>query len=223
MIADLLGLLREMLASDDISEHHRSVTFVRPPPDTPEVRVAVHETGHLLAAWACSAVTVVQVATTKDTLNTSGGVLFRMLPTEKPADHWCMMVIQLAGLAAEGLVFRKTSGGAFRDLTHARRHSLELEECGYHPPLLSGPTIDFCKAFVPEPSGRELSILQNGYRKARQLIEEHGQLFHTCVRRLLTDRELVTHQIAEILGPRQHLALLLAAGSRTFIVSRGPT
>ncbi|HYX19560.1 MAG TPA: hypothetical protein VFA98_01800, partial [Thermoanaerobaculia bacterium] len=100
--------------------------------DTWECRVAVHEAGHAVAAWCCTLVAEVKIATIED--KGGGGVVkYSYVPSPNPAAPWCCAVIALAGVAAEAHVYaRWKTAGAHKDITDALTYVRQSR--GHAPP-----------------------------------------------------------------------------------------
>jgi ATP-dependent Zn protease len=179
----------------------------RRPVDSNECRMAVHEAGHALVAWACS--TVLDIHDVTIELKTGGHVHYRRWVKEEPDYHWCDGVVSLSGLAAELLVYAKTkSKPAEKDLTDALAAVRQVGES--RPPWGRLPTLihpSFAPAFATRPSNAELAALGQCYSMARHVIVSHGDKLDRLVALLLTKRTVTEKEIESLLGGRFFLCI----------------
>ena len=167
--------------------------------DTTECRMAVHEAGHAVAAWACTYVTEMTVASIET--KTGGVVEYVIHSTEKPDGMWCALVITFAGVAAEAFVHGKASSmAAESDLLKARALAKKLVDRAVPPPWtpLEGSTPAFEKLYKNPLEAAEIEVLKHGYRMARH----SGQQFHRMVMMLLTKKTMRESDVENVLGGR---------------------
>ena len=186
--------------------------------DTPECRLAVHEAGHAVAGWCCTLVGEVTVATIED--KSGGFVRHSYYAIGGPEAEWCEMVISLAGIAAEAMVYsRWRTAGSEGDLSRALalaksidargQESLPWDRLGF----AAGPVPDFTKMFKAELPTAVLENLEEGYRMTRQVLRSHGSRFFKMVTLLLTKRAVTRFDMERALGKR-HFETLIAVGTR---------
>lgn len=211
--------------------------------DTVECRHAVHEAGHAVAAWCCTHVGEVTLASIE--AEDGAFIEYTTLKAQEPAVAWHMLVIHLAGVAAEAMVYTRSG-----DRTHAtddfKRAIERVHMIGSHPlPWTDprGPSIDFRKIYVnPVPSDEHIRTLEAGYRMARHVVRRHRGDYYRLVSMLLTKRTASQADIARVLGRRILPQLLhpfglvlepkfvlprrrgrMVARSRSLSASRGPS
>lgn len=188
---------------------HRSKAVFRPASidtraiDTWECRVAVHEAGHAAAAWCCTLVSEVKVATIE---HKGGGVVhYAYLEVPSPAASWCRAVIALAGVAAEAHVYArwKTAGskedieGALECARQARGHAPPWERLGGKHDL------GFQKMFAGKIEDEDLAILEESFHMARRILRAHGGDFFKLVSALLAMRTAREVHLEPVLGKRR--------------------
>lgn len=191
-------------------------------PDTVDTRTAVHEAGHTIAAWRCTAVTRIHEVTLD---GPHGGYCrYEFLDCRTAAELWCLTVIQLAGIAAELTVFDKTrSGPAEKDLRQARRRAQLLAQHDEPPwslPPEPGPTARFDHLFHPPLSTDEARVLHVAYRKARQLIRDSRHAHARLVALLLHQRTVRTPALTQLLGTRAFTRFLRTLQNKPRFVER---
>jgi len=177
-------------------------------PDTPDTRAAVHEAGHTLVAWYCTAVTDVYLVSIDVAPEDprAGFVSYRMAAC--PA-AWaaCTLVVRLAGLAAELLAFgtfnARESG---RDLASAREVAEELVSSGRSLPAawsrVTGPAPPFAAMFEVAPAPEVAEVLAQAYRVARALLVASAPRHTALTGSLLHGRRLVSRDVERALGSR---------------------
>lgn len=181
-------------------------------PDTPQVRTAVHEAGHALAAWRCSKVVEIRCVTID---GPTGGFVDYAAPPPRTADElWCQLVIILAGIAAELAVYRTTrSGPAERDLRFARRRARMLAALGGPAPpwtlrTKEPPAQRFERLYERPLSAGEATALRVGYDKARLLIRDSHAQHGRLVALLLHQHTLDHAAMRVLLGSRAWVRLI---------------
>jgi ATP-dependent Zn protease len=179
--------------------------------------VAVHEAGHAVAAWCCTAVRSVRV----DIGEGEGWTRWKTVTIERQ-DDWTSLVISLAGIAAENYVF-----GSF----HAHESQLDLLKALKLARALtrSGRTaaekpandlVPFGRIFVETIGNEEQCALQSGYSEAKRLVVSHGERYFRLVSLILMCPALSERQLEVALGPRTAVALLNRIGASVFLCPR---
>ena len=176
--------------------------------DTIECRLAVHDAGHAVAAWCCTAVIDIEIATIEAE---QGGYVRWRMPRERHADLWHFLVITLAGVAAEAMVYSRSRSEAVAssDFAFARKYAEQLVgvDLPWRDP--GGPTIDFQKIYVkPSPSPEVIGVLKAAYRMARHVIRAHGGDYYRVVSMLLTHRTATQRHVERVLGSRIPMRIL---------------
>ena len=185
--------------------------------DTQECRLAVHEAGHAVAGWCCTLVGEVSVATIED--KDGGLVKHTFYAVPGPAALWCEMVISLAGVAAEAMVYsRWRTKGSERDLARALGYAEQIGAAGqaglpWDKLSPGGKVPDFGKMYGARPSPEALENLGEGYRMTRKVLRSHGSGFFKMVSLLLTKRAVTNFDMERVLGKRR-FETLIAVGAR---------
>lgn len=178
-----------------------------PPLDTVLTRMAVHDAGHTIAAWFCTAVRDVERVSIREA---HGAALWCVLRDDAhPPALWCRLVVLLAGVAAEARVFRRwRSLPAHGDLAEARRIAATL--AGQSPPwpAVVPLTLPFDAAFSEPLAAVELAVLHTGYAMARQILLVRHVQHRRLVGALLHREHLTQDEIADILGTRSFVRLI---------------
>ncbi len=188
--------------------------------DTQECRLAVHEAGHAGAAWCCTLVADVDLATLehKNKEWEGGLVSYSFYGLDWMEDRWCKMVITLSGVAAESMVYsRWRTYGSGPDLTKALKiaESLASATSPVEPPwrrlgVASGPAPNLARAFKTKPSHAAIENLEEGYRMARRVLRSHGGAFFKIVSMLLAKKSTSQTDIEAVLGKRYFATFALA-------------
>jgi hypothetical protein len=180
--------------------------------DLPEVRAAIHEAGHAVTAWRCTAVGEIEF------VRVGGGeglVRFSFSPRRSVACDWCRVVIALAGPAAEAMTYASGRSLESRsDLTSALRFAESL--AGTRPPwkVPEGKTFDFEKLFHPRPPEAVLLVLCDAYRTARRIVRGDRRGVHVVASALLSKKKISHRDLEVALGPRYGTILLMPFGPR---------
>lgn len=172
-----------------------------------EPATVVHEAGHAVLAWYCTAVVdVTCVNVRRDSGAKAGGhVSYRSLPVSSPAAVWCDVVVSLAGLAAELMVFGSFfSGRCASDLSCARRGAEAIVRSGYEPPggLGPGPSLPFDRMFADPLPDQELRVLRAAYRVARDILEERSEDLSRLSQLLISRPVVGGADLRSVLGRR---------------------
>jgi hypothetical protein len=200
--------------------------------DTQECRLAVHEAGHAVAAWCCTLVAEVDLATIehKDKIEGwEGGVVrYSFYGVNWMDDRWCKMVIALSGVAAEAMVYsRWRTTGSQADLLKALAvaESLASSKNPVDPPwrrlgAIPGDRVpDLASAFRSKPSSGATGNLEEGYRMARRVLRSHGGAFFKVVSMLLAKKSTTKADIEALLGKRYFATFALAGAHFESIVN----
>lgn len=183
-------------------------------------RIAVHEAGHAVAAWSWTLAVNVQVRTEK--ADGGGEVTYdRLIGNDPAATLWGMLVIKLAGVAAELFVFRVfRAKNAESDLAMALSIAGELvgigageryarESCSFFFERVYSDTL--------EPA--ELRVLNAAYLQAKALVVNHDVRYWRLVSLLLACGNVTEKQMETVLGTRAPVAFLRKLGVTTFVGS----
>jgi hypothetical protein len=166
-----------------------------------QCRTAVHEAGHALCAWACLLIDRIIVAQIDDHKH----VRYRWWhPSFKDDVEWCDMVIGLAGLAAERLVYGREREGVSKDLEDVRASVAWVIDHKATAPWEVGDLqpLPFAHLFEPPLTPEEERCVQIGYAKACQLLRDGKDRHDRLVSALLCHRTMTYKQITSILGDR---------------------
>lgn len=177
----------------------------------PEVHpvALIHEAGHALVAWHCTAVAdVLSVNTKRSGDGALGGHVTNawLVNAPQPALDWCRLVVSLAGIAAEMMVIRRArSGPASEDLMSAAALCRSIVQAGGVDPPWPAPRdrrLAFERMFIEQLTEEELRVMRSGYAMARDLLGQRP----IALARLLTlliERPIVRgDDLRPALGPR---------------------
>lgn len=171
-------------------------------------RVAVHEIGHSIVAWACTAVTFFDYATIVPDSSGNDGYVEYVIKKNAP---WCRLAIAMAGVAGEVLVYGKFDALASEmDLEKAKKLAIFLKgtKCPFPlPENKKGKKMDFTKVFE-SISQEEATIIEQGYWMAKAIIESYGKRSDRAVSLLLKHKTCTEKHFEPVLGSREHLKLL---------------
>jgi ATP-dependent Zn protease len=188
----------------------------RPEPSADDLRTAVHEAGHVLAAWACPFVVCIDSAE----IHSQGGVVaYRYREGEGANNRWATMVIALAGIAGELSAYRRfRSGEARKDLERAKACAAIVAKMGEGaPPWLEtesgAPPFDKMFRGLDPAEGRILSL---AYAKARHIVRQQEKERNEVAALLLSKRKVTGDELEAVLGKRT-LTAALGAVSDTFV------
>lgn len=170
-------------------------------------RPVVHECGHAAAAWLSPAVVFVQ----RITFHSDGGAITDI-------DYWVghaefhleRMVISMAGMAAEIIVWKKVRAVGFQnDLANAWMAAEAVSQdsspkdvaCRWGSSL-SDTTMDVARMLVEKPPKRVGELMNLAFRRAKWLLLENRAGFdRLCV--LAAGKDIVTRdEIRSQFGPR---------------------
>ena len=179
--------------------------------DLPGVRAAIHEAGHVVAAWRCTAVGEIDFARVGDG---DGLVRFSFIRHSNACD-WCRVVIALAGPAAEAMTYASGRSLESRsDLAGALRLAEALAGTRAPWKIPEGKTFDFEKLFHPRPPEAVLSVLRDAYRTARRIVRGDRHGVHAVASALLAKKKLRHRDLEVALGPRLGTLILIPFGPR---------
>ncbi|HVI40088.1 MAG TPA: hypothetical protein VM577_05470 [Anaerovoracaceae bacterium] len=173
-------------------------------PDTDEFRVAVHEAGHAVAAWFCTAVARVNEVTIESP--TGGHVKYEYHHSRFKENDWCNLVICLAGMAGEAVIYKRVrSGPASKDLAEARQMVAHIINAGWQDPPweVEESSMPFHKMFKDPLSETENRILQQAFQYSKELIWSKIKVHHQFVVLLLKDRTLNRDELIDHFGDRE--------------------
>ena len=213
MLWVLLGIVLTLIVVGHYWEPPERKPLARQPKDhfsTFSNRAAVHEAGHVVAAWCCTLVHKIGDITIE---HKQGGVTaFWTIQKESPESHWCYIVILLSGMAAEMSAYGKTrSGGCGPDLESALEKAKLIAKSGSSDPPWGVPpckyTPDFANMITAlDPVHKR--ILTASYCMAYSILEAHGNDFYRIVTVLLTRKTASASDIESVLGPRAFIKLM---------------
>jgi hypothetical protein len=196
-------------------------------------KTAVHEAGHLIAAWYCTEVALVEYVTIAADKERLGHLRYQL--TSHPRSHHCRAVSAMAGLAAELLIYRTMRAGPCRsDLLEARmdlrepwpwrederRETRDQSTEGEKERRSEGEKTEreersqkrlrrgllpFEKIFVVPPSENEFETLSQAYGLAKRLLVHYHREHETVTMALLRETTLDTKQLERVLGKRGFL------------------
>jgi hypothetical protein len=182
---------------------------------TPELRSAVHEAGHAVALWCCTATEAIRSVH----IDAAGGGVLHDTRERSQAERWCCLVICLAGVAAEGAAFGSwRSGEAKRDLLRARELAEQLGETP--APWTVGPTYGVIEKPFRALSEGATRALHVGYAMPQRVLRAHCPRFYRLVGSLLHLRHLDRSALAAVLGSRVPIRFFGLCGRADFILDR---
>lgn len=172
----------------------------KPPGDTTKqaYSTAVHEAGHLIAAWYCTEVGFVEFVTIVPDRFRLGHMGYR-INNKHPWAHHCKAVISIAGTTAELLAFGKfRSGPCQQDLANAR-----IKAKGPWPwKTTADGSLPFERIFKVPPTPEEHTMLVQAYRMSKQLLTHYRKEHQLVVNALLKKPTLDTQDLEALLGKR---------------------
>ncbi len=142
----------------------------------------VHESGHLLGAWFCTAVTKLNHLEVND----NGGIVhctYFANPSD-PKINWTRAVISLCGIAAETHVYKRFRSGPSRnDLQEAADYVKNMRGHILPAPITDIETsLDFSKIYKDQDlTAGDLYTLTNAYKQARKLIRDREEQFYKLI------------------------------------------
>jgi len=190
----------------------------RPFTDTPECRIAVHEAGHAVAAWSCTCVTGMIIATIET--ETGGVVEYTIHSSETPDGMWCLLTITLAGVAAETFVHGKAGTlSSETDLIKARKLAEQIAAKGWASPWKLEGEVPKFDIYDPPLKPQEVEVLQHSFRMAKHIVRAHDRQFHRMVVLLLTHKTVRESDVENVLG-RRNFTKVMGLVRPTFIVPK---
>lgn len=188
--------------------------YINPNVDLKKFIVHVHESGHLITAWYCSAVWEVEKASIKESR-----VTYKIFDIKDPDILWASTVIALGGIAAEIIVFNKMrSSGASQDLKHAlaRIQALLSMNPKYKEKEKVLQTINFNKIFYGGLTKKENHLMKLAYTQSKQTILKHEKEFYKSISALIHFESLDTAQLTTLLTTRTPLKIISSFTYRFF-------
>lgn len=178
-------------------------------PDTYEFRVAVHEAGHAVAAWWCTAVAEIQEITIDSP--TGGHVVCSYRDADCKENYWGRLVINLSGMAAEAYIYQRLrSGPAMKDLIDARKTVQKIIESDWEVPpwKVRGQTsLAFDKMFLIPLSEKELKVLRHAFQLAKELVERRIKNHTDFTIAILKNRTIKQDELIQLFGNRSFASL----------------
>jgi hypothetical protein len=174
--------------------------------------VQIHEAGHVVTAWYCTAVKEISVETD---LPMGGITRVEVIGLQRSDVIWNQIVFKLGGVAAECLVFGKfNSASAEGDLLGALEYAEILVRRGQKasPAKTAGRVIPFEKIYVHTIGEAERDILLAAYVQARDLINARSLEFYRLVSFLIHHNRATESQMETVLGSRAAYRLLGTMG-----------
>lgn len=186
--------------------------------DLPEVRAAIHESGHVISNWCCTLVSQVKSASIGS--GGDGRVQSIYLDLQTPSAKWCHLVIDLAGPAAEAMVYaRGRNRESQRDLLSALKYAEAIGTDEPPWPKTEGRTLDFSRLYKTPPSDAALRNLKEGYRMARRILRLNEMRVYRVASLLLAKKKISQVDLKTILGSRLRVRLLMPFGAK-FVLPR---
>lgn len=176
-----------------------------------EEKIAFHEAGHAIAAWICPHVQEVSLATIESEFG--GMVLFKVF-----AKTWPQIVISLAGIAAEQIIFGKFNAKpAETDLLSARAlcKKINIENIPIKSRMTLG--LSFDKIFLQKLSKKEKIILSAAYLKAKEILSDKKILLIKLTSSLLLLKSMNEKQLSLVLGKRDFIKILASFNGKDFL------
>jgi ATP-dependent Zn protease len=173
--------------------------------------LAVHEAGHAISLWWCSAIKYLMHITI---IKPDGGGEVRYMHYYLDDNNsdllWCELVIALGGLAGELVVIKKFSTTpATKDLMVARETAAKLEKLNTPPPpwkeiQVTKPT-PFQDFYTAPLTPAELSSLNQAFEYAKYLIKTRIDDHKKIVSKVLKLKTLTEEQTMKLLGSRDEV------------------
>jgi ATP-dependent Zn protease len=176
----------------------------------PNQATRVHEAGHAIVAWHCTAVVDVLTVNTEQSGDGVLGGHVRsawLVNAPQPALDWCRLVVTLGGVAAEMMVIRRarskpSSGDLMEAVSLCRRI---VQAGGVVPPWSHRPRerrIAFERVFVEQLTEEELRVMRFAYAMARDLLAQRSSALARLLA-LLVERPIVRgDDLYQVLGLR---------------------
>lgn len=175
------------------------------PINTEQYRTAIHEAGHFIAAWSCSHVTKIISAK----INERGGAVhYEIIKDDNPDNIWCVLVIKLAGIAAEIKTYGKiTSIHSKNDLESALYLADQLGN--YIPKNIPDTkSLNFKSMFRNSININENYLLSSAYKQAKEIIDSQKEKFYSMAVALQNLKTIDESHAKQIMGTRVHITLV---------------
>lgn len=166
--------------------------------------IAIHEAGHAIAAWWCSAAERIENLTI--TAKNGGGVMnYRAYNSSETDHYWCLLVIVLAGWAADNVISNKFRiAEADSDLNKAKEFAKLIQSSYKLPPwIIKTVSLPFPFQNFYSVSSNELAILQQAFEFAKFVIVKQKKLHLELVKLLMKRKTINSSEIEELLGNRE--------------------
>lgn len=183
---------------------------------TPEEhrRTCVHESGHVIVAWSSTYVTNIKMISVDRDCN-SGYTDLRRLELDSQHALWSKITIDLAGIAAEGIVLGSLrTAEAEDDLLKARASAEQLVAMANSPLTTPWPAfahtskVNIANTFVCRPSLPVSRVLNLAYHKARQIITARRDSCNRLIAELHAKPVLHEQDLSRLFGKRLIYELL---------------
>ena len=184
-------------------------------PRTIQSQKAVHEAGHLVAAWYCTAVGRIEAASIHGAgSNVPGADGFVRYTCDDDA-NWCAAVIAMAGMAAEVIVFNRVNPTNSSDDLSVARNRLSLESRPrWALPDSTTPRLPFQDMFRGPLPGELLNDIQHAFHVACLILQHYRERFLKAVSILMTLETVRESDLHELLDNRQATRILNMSGAR---------
>ena len=184
-------------------------------------RAAIHEAGHVLAAWACPFASSIDDVR----IHESGGCVRYAWPVDERHDNvlWARAVIALAGIASELTVYDTFRAiEARRDLRDAHEIAEALVRSGATAPpdWVTAEAPPFGQMFR-EIDAEHAAVLRSAYAKARAIVRARLEDRDRIAAMLLARDRLTEADLADVLGHRGRTVLVGRMTTRFPFVAGG--
>ncbi len=168
-------------------------------------RVAVHEAGHAITTFSCNK--VVDITSVYIESN-NGGVFYTTNNVNTAEFNYALMVMSLAGLAAEIIVYNKCNPiHAEKDLNNTLNALELLITQDLTSISISESKTDISKMYSRSFSNLEKRLLNSAFNDAKNIINAFGEKYFKLVSLLLTKIKISQSDIENILGSRIFIKL----------------
>lgn len=178
----------------------------------PDANTAVHEAGHAFVASRCTVIRVTQIRLEE---KGGGGAVTTCQISGAANLPWCQLVVDLAGVAAEAMVFglKFRTGPATDDLLKARDRAEHIAALELKRPWDKDvPTISLAwrSMFVEPLSEQAEAVMSLAYSYARYILERNRTQHHQLTSAVLAHR-VMDEALVEAYLPTQLFVLLRRA------------
>jgi len=178
----------------------------------PDANAAVHEAGHAFVASRCTVIRVTQIRLEEK----GGGGAVTTVSTQGAANlAWCQLVVDLAGVAAEAMVFgsKFRTGPATEDLLKARDRAEHIAALELKRPWDKDvPTISLAwrSMFVEPLSEQAEAVMSLAYSYARHILDRNRTQHYQLTSAVLAHR-ILNEALVEAYLPTQLFVLMRRA------------